>query len=190
MQALLNAYSKVAPGYAGFFHLHTVYHMFLIQHKQCDSSARVQRAEFLRCIIEKEIQISGKYIWRYFFSSYLIKYICKHPNKGAIKYFTMHFFPNSFQKLKLPSLWRMQWKRTMIKRWVCESKGLPSASRRLLGTFLPLSNMQKLSHFRLLFHFFHILMPCKTAIILQWLHTSGCFRIVFSILNMRELVNK
>lgn len=67
MQALLNAYSNVAPGYTGFFHLHTVHHMFLIQHKQGYGSARVQDTEFLRCIIQKEIPISGKYIWHYFF---------------------------------------------------------------------------------------------------------------------------
>lgn len=165
MQTSLNSYSKVAPGYAGFFHLHTVYHMFLIQHKQCDGSARVQRAEFLRCIIEKETPISEKYIWRYFFfSSYLIKYICKHPNKGAIKYFTMHFFPNSSQKLKLSITLAHAVEKNNDKRM---SEGLPSASKGLLGTFLPLSNMQSLSCSRLLLHFFHILMPYKTAAILQ-----------------------
>jgi len=66
MQALVNVYSKFAPGYAGFFHLHTTHHMFLIQHKQFDGSARVQCAEFLRCVTEKEIPVSGKYIWNFF----------------------------------------------------------------------------------------------------------------------------
>lgn len=123
----------------------------------------------------------------FFFSSYLIKYICKHPNKGAIKYFTMHFFPNSSQKLKLSITLAHAVEKNNDKRM---SEGLPSASKGLLGTFLPLSNMQSLSCSRLLLHFFHILMPYKTAAILQWLHTSGCFKIIFSIFNMRELVNK
>lgn len=171
MQTSLNSYSKVAPGYAGFFHLHTVYHMFLIQHKQCDGSARVQRAEFLRCIIEKEIPISEKYIWRYFFfSSYLIKCICKHTNKGAIKYFTMHFFPNSSQKLKLSITLAHAVEKNNDKRMSVTFVKVKDFHQLPKDSWAHSCHYQTCKVFPVLgffFIFFHILMPCKTAAILQ-----------------------
>lgn len=45
MHTLLNAYSKFAPGHAGFFHLHTAHHMLLIQQNspmgQPESNAQI-----------------------------------------------------------------------------------------------------------------------------------------------------
>lgn len=77
-------------------HLDTLGFSTFTLHTTCSSSSinsvmgqpESNVPEFLRCIIEIEIPISGKYIWHYF---YLIKYICKHPNKGSFKYFIMQF---------------------------------------------------------------------------------------------------
>lgn len=119
--------------------------MFPIQHKQCDRSARVQHAERLRCIIEKGIPISGKYIWHYFFFWInLLNVFANIPNEGSFKCFTMQF-------LTLVSL---QWKNESNMDWkdghyVCERTISFQRSHR--GTLVPLSNMQNLSCWGLFF---------------------------------------
>lgn len=90
MHALLNAYSKFAPAYAGFstFTLRTT----------CYSSSktawRVSQSPTHRIPQvhnRKRFRFLGN-IADIIFLNYLMKYTCKHPNKGAFKYFTMQFF--------------------------------------------------------------------------------------------------